>query len=87
MTGDGDSSLNGNPPPLCHLPQRLDDLERDTMDVWNVRRDDPDATLCPECGDPLVREEDIEEGIHFFCAEFNGEEDEDFQPDEGGESG
>ena len=43
--------------------------------------------LCDECGNPLVDAEDVEEGLHFFCGEFNGEEDEDFQPDEGGESG
>ena len=55
--------------------------------MWDVRRDDSEETLCPECGNPLVWEADIEEGMHFFCAEFNGEEDEDFQPDEGGESG
>ena len=62
------------------------------MDVWDVRQDDevPDAEdqACSECGDPLVEPEDIEDGMHFLCdPTIEWDDDEEFPPDEGGESG
>lgn len=69
------------------------------MEVWDVRQDDTDESenepRCAECGGPMVHPEDVADGRHFLCGDFmEWEEDEDlsvydddFQPDEGGESG
>ena len=51
----------------------------------------PVVPTCDVCYDPLVEPEDIEEGIHFMCGDFEDEEeaevDERDEIDEGGESG
>ncbi len=51
----------------------------------------PEVPTCDVCWDPLVDPEDIEEGIHFMCGDFEDEEeqevDERDEMDEGGESG
>ena len=53
----------------------------------------PAVPTCDVCLDPLVDEEDIEDGMHFLCGDFNDDRDEeeeegrDDEVDEGGEGG